>query len=55
MAHRNGKPKPSASKRTITRWQDRRSGIKKETKSEYSKQTVISDEGFSKPKVVSLG
>ncbi len=55
MSHRNSKPKPSASKRTISRWQDRKAGVVKQTHSDYSKQTVINDEGFSKPKAVKLG
>ena len=54
MSHRNGNPKPHASKRTISRWQDRQAGVVKETKTDYSK-TNISTEGFSKPKAVKLG
>ena len=54
MAHRNGKPKPHASKRTLARWHDRQAGVEKVTKADYSK-TNISTEGFSKPKSVSLG
>ncbi len=54
MSHRNSKPKPHASKRTVSRWHDRQAGVEKVRHDEYSK-TDISTEGFSKPKAVKLG